>query len=84
MTSRSLLATAAALMLGLPAPAQPPVVLYTNNFDTDTTAQWRANPTANNPSGGVADFFFNYSTVGIPAVGLKPGHARATMHVTPL
>jgi hypothetical protein len=39
--------------------------LYTNNFDVDDTANWNVN---NNGQGtNAANFFFDYSTVGIPS-----------------
>jgi hypothetical protein len=37
--------------------------LYSENFDADATANWTVNV---GPTDGVADFFFDYSTVGIP------------------
>lgn len=37
--------------------------LYTQDFETDTTGDWIIN---NGPSDAAADFFFDYSTVGIP------------------
>jgi hypothetical protein len=44
--------------------------LYVNNFDVDDTANW----TVNNPalSDIVADFFYDYSAIGVPAA---PGGA---------
>jgi hypothetical protein len=44
----------------------PPVLaasLYTQNFEVDPTASWTVNT---GPSDSSADFFFDYSTVGIP------------------
>lgn len=38
--------------------------LYSNNFELDTTANWTLN---NGPSDAAANYFFDYSTVGIPA-----------------
>ncbi len=38
--------------------------LYTQDFEVDSTALWTLN---NGPSDAAADFFFDYSTVGIPA-----------------
>src|SRR5688572_29777638 len=38
--------------------------LYSNNFETNTTASWTLN---GGPSDEVANFFFDYSTVGIPS-----------------
>lgn len=37
--------------------------LYTQDFEVDSTASWTLN---NGPSDAAADFFFDYSTVGIP------------------
>jgi hypothetical protein len=54
-----------------PAPAQ--TVLFSDNFDTDTTAAWSVN--ASN-AGNVATFFFDYSTVGIPAAPGSGGTTR--------
>lgn len=47
-------------------------ILFTQNFDTDPTSDWTFNSsivgdTANDGTGGEANFFFDYSTVGIPA-----------------
>lgn len=46
-------------------------VLYLENFDADHTANWAfhssiSGDTVNNNSGGEANFFFDYSTIGIP------------------
>lgn len=38
--------------------------LYTQDFEIDSSATWTLN---NGPSDAAADFFFDYSTVGIPA-----------------
>jgi hypothetical protein len=43
--------------------------IYTADFEIDDTANWTVN---NGPSDSAADFFFDYSTVGIPAA---PGGA---------
>jgi hypothetical protein len=57
----SLVLTAALAQAGKDASAQS---LFSANFETDTTANWTVNKaTADN----FADFFFDYSTVGIPA-----------------
>lgn len=50
------------------APAQ----LYSEDFEVDHTANWQFNSsiagdTRNNGSGGEANFFFDYSAIGIPA-----------------
>jgi hypothetical protein len=61
------LSLAFAIALPMAASAQ----LYSNDFEVDSTANWQFNSsiggdTANNNSGGEANFFFDYSTVGIP------------------
>jgi hypothetical protein len=38
--------------------------IYTQDFEVDSTATWTLN---NGPSDAAADFFFDYSTAGIPA-----------------
>lgn len=62
MIKKHLLLTSIAVVLATTviAPAQ----LYVEDFEVDVTADWRVN--ASN-AGNVADFFFDYSTVGIPA-----------------
>jgi hypothetical protein len=64
MSSRSMrrvsLAVIAALALSHVAEAQ---VLYQETFDTDPTANWQFNSSG---SGNAADFYFDYSTVGVP------------------
>jgi len=45
----------------LPAASAP---LYTNDFEVDTTASWTIN---HGPSDDASNFFFDYSSVGIPA-----------------
>jgi hypothetical protein len=52
----------AAVAAGLSAPAFGS--LYSENFEVDPTANWTVN---NGPSDFAANFFFDYSTVGIPA-----------------
>jgi hypothetical protein len=50
--------------------AQPAsAVLYSQNFETNTTASWNLNkgPLTPTPVDAAANFFFDYSTVGIPA-----------------
>lgn len=53
-------AGAGAAALIAPAHAQ----LFSQNFEADSTAQWTVN---GGPSDELANFFFDYSTVGIPA-----------------
>ena len=70
MSSRLIRSCAvAALAFAASAQAQ---VLYNQNFDVDPTASWTFNSaiagdTANDNAGNEAIFFFDYSTVGIPA-----------------
>ena len=52
---------AAGLALAGAAHAAP---IYVNDFDSDTTASWNVNNNGNGTN--AADFFFDYSTVGIP------------------
>ena len=39
-------------------------VVYTENFEADPTASWTVN---SSPTDAAANFFFDYSTVGIPS-----------------
>ncbi|MBK9138353.1 MAG: hypothetical protein IPM17_06245 [Verrucomicrobia bacterium] len=50
----------------------PGQVLFTENFDSNPAANWVVNQ---GPSDGVADFFFDYSTVGVPPA---PGTSAPT------
>jgi hypothetical protein len=55
----------ALLSVAAPARAQS---LYVNNFDLDTTAAWTVNKSTGanaNDTGSSANFFFDYSTIGI-------------------
>jgi hypothetical protein len=52
---------AAAVLFGADAGAAP---LYVQSFETDDTANWTVN---SGPSVNTADFYFDYSTLGIPA-----------------
>lgn len=48
--------------------------LYSENFDVDPTANWTVNPsTGANTTDTSADFFFDYSTVGIPSAPNSTG-----------
>ncbi|NUL81798.1 MAG: PEP-CTERM sorting domain-containing protein [Armatimonadetes bacterium] len=58
-TAHILAAGAATVLLITSASAQ----LYSNDFETDTTANWQFNQSH---TGSFANFFFDYSTVGIP------------------
>ena len=55
--------TATALGVFVAGPAFS-AVLYTQNFEVDPTANWTVN---GGPSDQAANFFFGYSTVGIPS-----------------
>jgi hypothetical protein len=44
--------------------------LYSEDFEVDPTASWTVN---NGPSDSTSNFFFDYSTVGIPAAPSGPG-----------
>ena len=45
----------------------PGTVLFSEDFDADHTPNWVVNPSAGaNATDTIADFFFDYSTVGIP------------------
>lgn len=56
-------------LLAVAAPAFAGPVLYSQNFEIDSTASWTVN---NGPSDFAANFFFDYAAVGIPAA---PGGA---------
>lgn len=58
--------TLALLALAGTASAQ----LYTENFDADHSANWTVN---NGPSDGTAEFFFDYSTLGIASAPNSTG-----------
>lgn len=53
--------------------------IFAESFDTDATANWQFNSSvgaadaANNNSGNEANFFFDYSTVGIPSAPRSVG-----------
>jgi hypothetical protein len=56
-------------------------VIYSETFDTDQTANWTfassiAADTAGNNSGGEANVYFDYSTVGIPSAPNSGGTTR--------
>ncbi|MAT70024.1 MAG: hypothetical protein CMJ58_10930 [Planctomycetaceae bacterium] len=54
--------------------------IYTQDFEVDSTAAWTVN---NGPSDAATDFFFDYSTVGIPAapngVGTRGAKLQANL-----
>jgi hypothetical protein len=64
------LVAAAGLALSGSALAAP---LFTENFEVDPTANWVVNL---GPTDGVADFFYDYSEVGIPAAPNSGGTTR--------
>src|SRR5688500_11911337 len=68
--SMFLAAAAAALALSASAEAQ---VLYQQNFDADSTANWTVNA---GPSDHLADFFFDYNTAGVPSAPNSGGTTR--------
>lgn len=55
---------AAALALPLVSSAAP---LYSQNFDADSTASWTVNPSGVAGEDYIADFFYDYSAIGVPA-----------------
>jgi hypothetical protein len=60
-----------ALAVVCAAPAAHAAPLYSQNFDADDTANWNVN---NNGAGtNAANFFFDYSTVGIPSAPNSAG-----------
>ena len=70
------LRTMAAIVLGLAASLGSTAygqVLYMEDFQTDPTANWIVN---DGPTDEHADFFFDYSTVGIPAAPNSSGTTR--------
>lgn len=72
MSSYRKLSFAALASLGLAASAHA-APLYSENFDVDPTANWTVN---NGPSDEAHDFFFDYSTVGIPSAPNSGGSTR--------
>jgi hypothetical protein len=71
---------ASALLAALSAGTANGQVLYSQNFDTDDTANWTinpGNPDVANPTGPPTttdtDVFFDYSTVGIPTAPNSTG-----------
>ncbi len=51
-------------LCGATASAQAPITVYSENFDVDPTANWTVKTLG---TGSDANFYFDYSTVGIPA-----------------
>ena len=58
-------------ILTAPGIASAQTQLYSENFDTDQTANWSVNLSGSGTS--TADFFFDYSTVGIPSAPHSAG-----------
>lgn len=78
LKSKAFVAAIAVLSLRSLASAN---VLYSEDFDSDHTANWTfassiSGDTANNNSGGEANVFFDYSTVGIPVAPHSSGTTR--------
>ncbi len=65
-------ALAAVLALPLVSSAAP---LYSQNFDADSTASWTINPSGVVGEDYIADFFYDYSAIGVPAA---PGGSSTT------
>jgi hypothetical protein len=63
----ALAAIAVAATYGASAMAAP---LYSNDFDTDTTASWTVN---GGPSDEAANFYYDYNTAGIPSAPHSTG-----------
>ncbi len=68
----SLSAIASAVILNSTAEAQ---VVFSDNFELDSTANWTVN-TGAATSDHASNFFFDYSTVGIPAAPNSSGTTR--------
>jgi hypothetical protein len=66
MMNRLAMIAAAVAVLSLHA-AAPAQVIFSDNFDVDTSANWNTNISTNNPTGSKATYAFDYSTVGIPS-----------------
>ncbi|MCB0825889.1 MAG: PEP-CTERM sorting domain-containing protein [Armatimonadetes bacterium] len=77
--NKRILLSAMAASLGVFASAQ---VVFSEDFDVDHSSQWQFNSSlggadaALDHSGGEADFFFDYSTVGIPIAPNSSGTTR--------
>jgi len=69
-------AVLAALALGLSPFVANAAPYYQNDFEADTSASWTIN---NGPSDYAADFFFDYSTVGIPSAPNSSGGSTRGM-----
>jgi hypothetical protein len=84
MNKKLIVMAFACTTLGTVANAQ---VAYTNDFDTDTTADWtffsnRTGDTAAQADlGSAADFFFDYSTAGVPSAPNSTGGSTLGMRL---
>ena len=60
---------------GLTVKSKAQSLVYSQNFDTDTTANWTVNVTPGEPSSvlSAAYFYFDYSTLGIPSAPHSTG-----------
>jgi hypothetical protein len=56
---------AAAALCALTTSAAQAAILYSNDFNLDTTASWTVNDPA--LSDKIADFYYDYSAIGVPA-----------------
>ena len=68
---RFTLASIVAAVSALSAPQIQAQVLFSDNFDSDTTANWIVNAGAS--GNHAATFFFDYSTIGIPSAPNSTG-----------
>jgi hypothetical protein len=72
---------AAVAAVAIPLTTASAATLFSENFDTDQTSNWTfassiAGDTANNNTGGEANVFFDYSSVGIPSAPGSGGTTR--------
>ena len=56
------------------APAAHGAVVYSENFDVDPSANWTTNSSTNGSN--AANYFFDYSTIGIPSAPGAGGTTR--------
>jgi hypothetical protein len=69
------LSAAAAALCALVTSAGHAATLFSENFDVDPTSNWTVN---GGPSDESADFYYDYSAVGIPEAPNSSGSAAAT------
>jgi len=82
MTSRtSLLTVAIAATLALMVSPTYGQLLYSQNFDIDDTANWTAYEETVSPTDVFVDYFFDYSTVGIPSAPNSAGGTTRGMEL---